>query len=182
DEFPLDEKEFERMLVLLKGAGFNTVHCVYKDWRHELFKKHKMKMMVDVLAWKAPSETDIRRSDAQRARIKANCIKSRGSDGIWGYNLWNERLDWFGDFKKLDLYIRILRTWDPTHPVWVGTYTYYHAERFESSPGVNAWYDYHWSRGMHWHFKMLHYYRGVSKKRSGTMGKWRKDAGYRYPG
>ena len=35
DEFPLDPKEFERMLVLLKSAGFNTVHCVYKDWRHE---------------------------------------------------------------------------------------------------------------------------------------------------
>ena len=178
DEFPLDPKEFERMLVLLKSAGFNTVHCVYKDWRHELFRKHQMKMMVDVLAWKAPSKTDIRRNEEQRALVKANCLKARGSDAIWGYNLWNERLDWAGDLKQFDLLLRMLRTWDPTHPVWVGTYTYYHAESYPTSPGVHGYYDYHWQRGHHWHFNMLNYYRGLVKKRRGRMGRWMGLDGY----
>jgi len=172
DEFPLEPEEFERMLVLLKGAGFNTVHCVYKDWRHELCKKHKMKMMVDVLAWKPPSETDIRRNEEQRARVKKNCIASRGSDAIWGYNLWNERLDWCGDFKKLDLYVRMLRTWDPTHPVWVGTYRYLYCEHFPTHPGVHGYYDYHWQRGMAWHLKMLNFYKGIAEKRRSTIGRW----------
>lgn len=172
DEFPRDPKEFERMLVLLKGAGYNTVHCTYTDWRHELFKKHKMKMMIDVLAWKPPVEADIRRNDAQRAKVKAYCEKARDSDAIWGYNLWNERLDWCGDFKKLDLQLRMLRTWDPTHPVWVGTYTYYFAESYPTNPGVHGYYDYHWQRGHHWHFHMLSYYRTLSAKHHGTMGRW----------
>jgi hypothetical protein len=178
DEFPLDPKEFERMLVLLKGAGFNTVHCVYKDWRHELFKKHKMKMMVDVLAWKEPSKTDIRRNEEQRAVVKATCLEARGSEAIWGYNLWNERLDWVGDFKQFDLLLRMLRTWDPTHPVWVGTYTYYHAESYPTNPGVLGYYDYHWQRGHHWHFNMLNYYRGLAKKRQSRMGRWMGLDGY----
>ena len=172
DEFPRDPKEFERMLVLLKSAGYNTVHCTYTDWRHELFKKHKMKMMIDVLAWKPPVEADIRRNDAQRAKVKAYCEKARDSDAIWGYNLWNERLDWCGDFKKLDLHLRMLRTWDPTHPVWVGTYTYYFAESYPTNPGVHGYYDYHWQRGHHWHFHMLSYYRTLAAKRHGTMGRW----------
>ena len=47
-------------------------------------------------------QTDIRRDDTQRARVKAICQKVKDSDAIWGYNLWNERLDWCGDFEKLD--------------------------------------------------------------------------------
>ena len=172
DEFPLEPEEFERMLVLLKGAGFNTVHCVYKDWRHELFKKHKMKMMVDVLAWKPPSETDIRRNEEQQARVKQNCIASRGSEAIWGYNLWNERLDWCGGFENLDLWLRMLRTWDPTHPVWVGTYRYLYCEHFPTHPGVHGYYDYHWARGMGWHFKNLSFYRGIVEKRRSVIGRW----------
>lgn len=172
DEFPRDEKEFERMLVLLKGAGFNTVYCPYTDWRHKLFKKHGMKMMIDVLAWKPPVETDIRRNEEQRKRVEEICKKCKGSDAIWGYNLWNERLDWFGDFKKLDLYLRMLRTWDPTHPVWVGTYRYLYCEHFPTFPGVHAYYDYHWKRGMAWNFHQLNFYRGICKKRKSSMGRW----------
>jgi len=171
DEFPREPEEFDRMLGLLKGAGFNTVHCPYTDWRHELFKKHEMKMMVDVLAWKPPVEADIRDPD-QRPKVKQMCSKVKGSDAIWGYNLWNERLDWCGNFEFLDAWIRMLRTWDPTHPVWVGTYRYLYSEHFPTSPGVHAWYDYHWARGMGWNLKMLNFYRGIAAKRKGTMGKW----------
>ena len=63
--------EFERMLELLKSGGFNVVYCPYTDWRHELFKKHDMKMMVDVLIWKGPVQTDIRKlAQRESARIK----------------------------------------------------------------------------------------------------------------
>jgi hypothetical protein len=171
DEFPREPAEFERMLRLLKDAGFNTVHCPYTDRRHALFKKHGMRMMVDVLAWKPPVEADIR-DPQQRPRVRAICEKVRDSDAVWGYNLWNERLDWCGGFKLLDAWIRMLRTWDPTHPVWVGTYRHYHAEAYPTAPGVHGWYDYHWARGMGWNFKMLGYYRGVAKRRGGTPGKW----------
>ena len=171
DEFPREPEEFDRMLGLLKSAGFNTVHCPYTDWRHELFKKHKMKMMVDVLAWKPPVEADIR-DPAQRPKVKQMCLAVKGSDAIWGYNLWNERLDWCGSFEHLDGWIRMLRTWDPTHPVWVGTYRYLYCEHYPSYPGVHAWYDYHWSRGMGWNLKMLNFYRDIAAKRNGSMGKW----------
>jgi hypothetical protein len=171
DEFPREPEEFDRMLGLLKSAGFNTVHCPYTPWRHELFKKHKMRMMVDVLAWKPPVEADIR-DPAQREKVKQMCLELRGSDAIWGYNLWNERLDWCGSFEFLDAWIRMLRTWDPTHPVWVGTYRYLYCEHFPTNPGVHGWYDYHWARGMGWNFKLLDFYRGIAEKHHGSMGKW----------
>ena len=171
DEFPREVEEFDRMLGLLKSAGFNTVHCPYTEWRHELFKKHKMKMMVDVLAWKPPVEADIR-DPAQRPKVKEMCLAVKGSDAIWGYNLWNERLDWCGSFEHLDGWIRMLRTWDPTHPVWVGTYRYLYCEHYPSYPGVHAWYDYHWARGFAWNLKMLNFYRDIAAKRNGSMGKW----------
>lgn len=172
DEYPHDRAEFERMLKLFKGAGFNVVYCPYTDWRHDLFKKHGLRMMVDVLIWKGPVQTDIRRDDLQRARVKAICQKVKGSDAIWGYNLWNERLDWCGDFKKLDLQLRMLRTWDPTHPVWIGTYRYLYCEHYPTPTGVMAWYDYHWDRGFDWNLHQLRFYQGVTQKRGATMGKW----------
>ena len=171
DEFPREPEEFDRMLGLLKGAGYNTVHCPYEAWRVPLFEKHGMRMMVDVLAWKPPIEADIRRP-SQRPKVKAMCLKLRGSDAIWGYNLWNERLDWCGGFTLLDGWVRMLRTWDPTHPVWVGTYRYLYCEHFPTHAGVCAWYDYHWARGFPWNLHQLNFYRKIAAKRRSAMGKW----------
>ncbi|MHC4506905.1 MAG: hypothetical protein ACYTFI_26765 [Planctomycetota bacterium] len=171
DEFPREPEEFDRMLGLLKNAGFNTVHCPYEEWRVPLFKKHGMKMMVDVLAWKPPIEADIRRP-SQRPKVKAMCLAVRDSDAVWGYNLWNERLDWCGNFEFLDGWVRMLRTWDPTHPVWVGTYRYLYCEHFPTHQGVCAWYDYHWARGFPWNLHQLNFYRKIAKKRRSVMGKW----------
>ncbi len=178
DEFPREPEEFDRMLGLLKSAGYNTVHCPPADWRPALFKKHGMKMMVDVLAWKEPIEADIRRNDEQRARLKKFVMANRDSDAIWGYNLWNERLDWVGDFKQLDLNLRILRTWDPKRPVWVGTYRYLYSEHYPTHPGVVAYYDYHWTRGLPWHFAMLNFYKDLAAKRQSAIGRWMAMDGY----
>jgi hypothetical protein len=171
DEFPRDEKEFDRMLGLLKSAGYNTVHCPYEPWRIPLFKKHGMKIMIDVLAWKPPIEADIRRP-SQRPKVKAMCLKIKDSDAVWGYNLWNERLDWCGNFKFLDAWVRMIRTWDPNHPIWVGTYRYLYCEHFPTHQGVCAWYDYHWSRGFAWNLHQLNFYRKIAAKRRSVMGKW----------
>jgi len=171
DEFPREPEEFDRMLRLLKSAGYNTVHCPYEEWRVPLFKKHGMKMMIDVLAWKPPIEADIRRP-RQRHKVKAMCLKIKGSDAVWGYNLWNERLDWCGNFKHLDGWVRMLRTWDGTHPIWVGTYRYLYCEHFPTHQGVCAWYDYHWARGFGWNLSMLKFYRKIAAKRRSVMGKW----------
>ncbi len=171
DEFPRDEKEFDRMLGLLKSAGYNTVHCPYEPWRIPLFKKHGMKIMIDILAWKPPIEADIRRP-SQRPGVKAMCLKIKDSDAVWGYNLWNERLDWCGNFKFLDGWVRMIRTWDPNHPIWVSTYRYLYCEYFPTHQGVCAWYDYHWSRGFAWSLHMLNFYRKIAAKRRSVMGKW----------
>ncbi|WP_437186852.1 hypothetical protein SH668x_000217 [Planctomicrobium sp. SH668] len=171
DEYPQDPAEFERMLTLLKSAGFNTVYCPFTEWRHELFKKHGMKMMIDVLIWKGPVQNDIRKED-QRVRLEEICKQVKGSDAVWGYNLWNERLDFMGPASGVDTYISLIRSWDDTHPIWVGTYRNYFADSYKFKPGMNSWYDYHWERGLHWNFSNLKYYRDLSMKRESAMGRW----------
>lgn len=174
DHWPKDPAKFEDVVGKLKGAGFNTIHCVYHDWRVPICRKHGVKMMIDVLAWKDDAKTDIRRNAEQRANVKAICEKVRGESAVWGYNLWNERLDFFGrpDGRDLNTYLAMLQEWDPTHPVWVGTYRNYHPQAIAGNPGVFAYYDYHWRRGMHWHFALLDWYQPLLKQRNGYLGRW----------
>ena len=124
DHFSNDPKVFENLLSNMRKSGFNTIHCVFRDWRVELCRKHNVKMMIDVLAWKEGGGTDIRKPD-QRDVVKKICAKVRGDDAVWGYNLWNEKLPDFGnpDGLNIDAYITMLKEWDPTHPVWMGTRT-----------------------------------------------------------
>jgi len=171
DEYPRDPEEFDRMLGLLKGAGYNTVYCPYTEWRVPLFKKHGMKMMVDVLAWKPPVEADVRDPE-QRPKVKAMCEALRGNDAIWGYNVWNETLYWCTSLEWMNAWVRMLRTWDPTHPVWVGTHNNSNPQEIKTEPGVRAWYDYHWARGLGANFAMLKYYRGLTSNHLSAMGKW----------
>jgi len=95
DHMPKTEAGFEDLLKKLKDAGYNTIHCVYRDWRIPLCRKHGVKMMIDVLAWKEDARTDIRKAD-QQATVKAICEKVRNEPAVWGYNLWNEKLAFFG--------------------------------------------------------------------------------------
>lgn len=173
-KFPTDPDAFENLLVNMKKAGFNTIYCVYKDWRLPLCEKHGVKMMIDVLAWHEGAETDIRRNEKQRAAVKAICQKVRGNDAVWGYNIWNEKLSFFGypDEKSIDDYILMLKEWDPTHPVWMGTYQVIYANAPKSKPGVHGYYDYHWQRGFHWHFAALQWYRGYVPSQDGVFGRW----------
>jgi len=105
--------------------------------------------------------------DRGQAAVKALCEKVRGSKGVWGYNLWNEKLAFFGrpEGKDINHYLGLLREWDPTHPVWVGTYRNHYPQHIAGNPGVFGYYDYHWRRGMHWHFALLSWYQGLLTER-----------------
>jgi len=173
DHFPKDEAEFEKLLVNLKGAGYNTIHCVYSDSHLELCRKHGMKMMIDVLAWHEGAESDIRRP-AQQARVRDICKKVQGDDAVWGYNLWNERLDKFspGGVNACNRLLYLLRKWDPTHPVWVGTYMTFLKGSLTTNPGCYGYYDYPWQRGMKKHFMYLKGWQRHVEKEDAYLGRW----------
>lgn len=181
DHYPTDPKVFENLLVNMKKAGFNGIHCIYKDWRLELCRKHGVKMMIDVLAWKEGGLTDIRKPE-QRETVKKICEKVRGDDAVWGYNLWNETLSFFGypDGKNIDQYIAMLREWDPTHPVWVGTRTVSAANAFKGKPGIHGYYDYPWHRGFNYHFADLQWYYRHVPTQDGYIGRWEQGSNYNW--
>ncbi len=181
DHYSTDPAEFENMLVNMKRSGFNTIHCNYLDWRLELCRKHGVKMMIDVLAWKPGAETDIRRP-AQRDKVKAFCEKLRNDDAVWGYNLWNETLAYFGnpDGKSIDDYVAMLKEWDPTHPVWIGTRTVSNANAPKSRPGIHGYYDYPWQRGIMWHFADLRWYFNYVPSQDGYIGRWEEGSNYNW--
>lgn len=179
DRYPLDPAVFENLLVNMKKAGFNCIHCPYRDWRLDLCRKHGILMMLDVLAWKENVDTDIRRSP-QREKLESIVKTLRGNDAVWGYNLWNEKLDWFGypDGRSIDDYITLLKEWDPTHPVWMGTYRVNYANAPKAKPGVHGYYDYPWERGFNYHFADLNWYRNYVPSQDGVFGSWQLGSDY----
>jgi hypothetical protein len=181
DHFSSDPKVFENLLINMRKSGFNTIHCVYQDWRVELCRKHNVKMMIDVLAWKEGGGTDIRKPE-QRDMVKKFCEKVRGDDAIWGYNLWNETLTFFGnpDGKNVDAYIAMLKEWDPTHPVWLGTRTVSYANAPRQKPGVHGYYDYPWQRGFNYHFADLQWYYKYVPSQDGYIGRWEQGSNYNW--
>ncbi|MBY0232896.1 MAG: hypothetical protein K2W96_26740 [Gemmataceae bacterium] len=179
DRMPTDPKAFGNLLANMKKAGFNAIHCVHRKWRADLCRKHGVRMMVDVLAWKDGVRADIRRPE-QRAFVKNLVARCRGDDAVWGYNLWNEALPHFGrpDGRGIDDYVRMLRQWDPTHPVWMGTRTVSYADAPKSKPGVHGYYDYAWQRGFHWHFADLAWYHRHVPTQDGWIGRWEQGSDY----
>ncbi len=168
-----DPKIFEKLLVNAKKAGYNTIYCVYRDWRVELCRKHKMRMMIDILAHHDDAKTDVRRKE-QRETVKKICEKVKGDKAVWGYNLWNERLDKFapGGIDAMHENLALLRKWDPTHPVWVGTYLGYFLDRVQGTAGTLAYYDYHWSRGLGLHYNTITHLHKLCQTRADNWGRW----------
>ena len=177
--FPTNAVLFEELLVNMTNGGYNAILCVYTDERLELCRKHKVKMMIDVLAWKEGAETDVRRAP-QQLTIREICEKVRGDDAVWGYNLWNERLDRYGpgNIGSMNGLILVMHKWDPTHPIWVGTYLNYFAGLVRYNPGCPAYYDYHWERGQQWHFGLLPGWMDLAEKQDGYFGRWMRNHEY----
>ncbi|KPK41761.1 MAG: hypothetical protein AMK72_14940 [Planctomycetes bacterium SM23_25] len=147
DEMPKDDARFDALLARIKAAGFNTIHCTYTGNRLALCRKHGVKMMVDLLA------ADTGHHVYKTVEIaKALCESLRGNPDLWGYNIWNDEFGKTGLGRLRDL--ANVRTWDPTHPAYCGTYRT-HGMGHLTSADVFGYYDFHWRRGPEAHFPHL---------------------------
>ena len=168
DHMPKDDARFEALLTKLKEAGFNTIHCVYTDRRLELCKKHGLQVMVDLLA---PEHHVYKTVEATQAL----CEKLRGRPGVWGYAIWHDSIGKTYDGRRRD--INNVRTWDPTHPAFCGTYRTYGMSHVTNAD-VMGYYDYHWKRGREQHFPHLLTYGKWAAERNAIFYRWvETDAG-----
>jgi hypothetical protein len=162
DTMPKDDARFDELLRKIKDAGFNVVHCTYTDKRLESCRKHGVKMMVDFLA----DEHHVYKSADQ---AKALAQRLRGSPDVWGYNIWNESFGKTGPGRQRD--ILAVRSWDPTHPAYCGTYRTY-GLRHLACADVMGYYDYHWKRGPHYHFPHLLTYCKAAHDNNSIVYRW----------
>ena len=164
DKMPKDDARFAALLAKIKAAGFNTVHCVYTEQRLALCRKHGVKMMADLLAADAGHHVYKTVETA-----KALCQRLRGNPDLWGYNIWNDNFGKTGPGRLRDL--RNVRTWDPTHPAYCGTYRT-HGMRHLVTADVFGYYDFHWKRGPEAHFPHLMAYRAWARERDAWFYRW----------
>ncbi|MBI3821899.1 MAG: hypothetical protein HY289_04370 [Planctomycetes bacterium] len=162
DKMPAEDERFEDLLKRIKDAGFNVIHCPHADKRLALCKKHGVKMMVDLLienhhVYKNPKGAE------------ALCAKLRDNADVWGYNIWNDPFGKSVEGRLRD--IRNVRTWDPTHPAFCGTYRTVGMKGL-SNPDVFGYYDFHWKRGTAQHFPHLLAYSAWAKERDAVFYTW----------
>jgi hypothetical protein len=162
DKMPKDDASFEDLLKKIKAADFNVIHCPYTDKRLELCKKHGIKMMVDLLF----AEHHIYQNPE---KAKALCEKLKGNPDVWGYNIWNDNFGKTVEGRKRD--INNVRTWDPTHPAFSGTYRA-NGMNGLTNPDIFGYYDFHWKRGTKYHFPHMLAYSNWAKERDAWFYTW----------
>lgn len=162
DTMPKEDARFEELLGKIKAAGFNTIHCTYTAGRLALCKKHGVKMMIDLLA----AEHHVYKN---LDGAKALCAKLRGNPDVWGYNIYNDNFGKRGAGRKRD--VNSVRTWDPTHPAYCGTYRT-HGMRHLTNADVFGYYDFHWKRGPHYNFPHLLRYSAWARERKAVFYRW----------
>lgn len=139
DHFPTDATQFERVVIGVKNANFNTILCKYEDWRAEICKKHSIRIMVDLLAGDHHVYKNIE-------GCKTLCEKLRGNDTVLGYHLWSDRVGSRVVGRVRDS--NNVHRWDPTHLTYVGTYKV-DGNAFLTGVDVHGYYDEHAQRGGH---------------------------------
>ncbi len=141
DHLPTEREPFEKLVKAVKGAHFNVILCQYEPWRGEICKKHGVQIFVDLLTpkhhvYKAPD-------DARKL-----CQSLKGDEVVYGYHIWSDNItDATVAGRTRD--VANVHTWDPTHPVYVGTTNMNRVNRVEGMD-VFGYYDFHWKRGGHW--------------------------------
>lgn len=152
DRLPQDDASFEKLVIALKEARFNTILGKHTDAREAICKKHGLKIMVDLLV----SEHHIYKSPEEAKKL---CTQLQKSDSIYAYHLWSDNIAGTADGRNRD--IANVHQWDPRHPTYVGTYN---ARGLESlkDPDIIGYYDFHWKRGGH--FRHLTRTHEVAKK------------------
>jgi hypothetical protein len=139
DALPKDPENFEKALLAIKDANYNTVMCLAEPWRVELCKKHGMKILVDTQAtghhvYKEPD------------KAKEVFATFKGNDTIFGYSLWHDTgLPAAGRDRDAALIHEV----DPTHPTYVGSYRLSGIGALTNQDMI-GYYDFHWRRGYHW--------------------------------
>lgn len=174
DDYPKTVEKFEQLLISMTNSGYNTLYAPYKEWRAPLMRKHGVKMMIDILAWGDDAQCDIRDPRMwQRPRVKEICERVRNDRAVWGYNMFNDPIhDYFKAGGDMNAHISYLKLWDGTHPMWVGTKYTHSLGWIGGSPGVIAWYDYHWQRGFAFHYNHCRALAFMNEERDCYMGRW----------
>jgi len=162
DEMPAEKDRFEALLKKIKDGGFNTIHCTYSDDRIALCKKHGIKMMVHLLA----AEHHVYKSPE---KARAVCEKLKGNPDVWGYNIWNDGFNKTGEGRRRD--VNTVRQWDPTHPAFSGTYRVDGMSHLANADAF-GYYDFHWKRGIGYHFPHLLSYSKWANERDAWFYTW----------
>ncbi len=162
DKMPKEDAKFEELLKKIKDANFNVIHCPHTDKRVELCKKHGVKMMVDLLY----GEHHVYKNTE---KAEALCKKLQNNPDIWGYNIWNDGFGKTVEGRKRD--INNVRTWDPTHPAYCGTYRVIGMSKL-SNPDIFGYYDFHWKRGPGMHFPHMLAYSNWARERDAWFYTW----------
>jgi len=115
-----------------------------------------------------------RKSVLIASNVKYICGKVRGSKGVWGYGLY---YDAGTNGSYLNHAIEKLRTWDPTHVSFVGSYRHGGLETVTINPGCYGWYDFHWQRGLLWHYLDMMVVHDICKRRGAIMANYPQYSG-----
>jgi len=162
DKMPKEDERFEDLLKKIKAADFNVIHCPYTEKRLELCKKVGIKMMVDLLF----DEHHVYKNPENAKKL---CEKLKNNPDVWGYNIWNDGFGKTVEGRKRD--INNVRTWDPTHPAFCGTYRVIGMSKL-SNPDIFGYYDFHWKRGTGLHFPHTLAYSNWAKERDAWFYTW----------
>jgi hypothetical protein len=163
DTLPADDASFEKLLEVVRAAGYDTVLTTYTPTRLEIVRKLGLRMMVDLLAveqhhvYKSPD------------KARAICEKLRGDPAVWGYDIWNDPVRKTGPGRRRD--INTVRTWDPTHPAYSGTYRT-EGMRHLTNADILGYYDFHWARGLEQHFGHLIAFGTWARERDARFYAW----------
>ena len=160
DHLPGDPVDFEKLILACKEAHYNVVLCKYTGRRAEICRKHGIKMMVDLLVGDHHVYKNL---DA----AKALCESLRGSDVVYAYHLWSDRVG--GTLAGRNRDINNVHQWDPNHAAYVGDY-HVRAIGALENPDIIGYYDFHWKR--QGHFRHLHRAWAAAQKTNASFLKY----------
>jgi hypothetical protein len=140
DRLPQDPPSFEKLVVAIKRAHFNTILCRHEPWRASICAKHDVEIFADLLV---PEHHVYKNVDGARAL----CERLRKSDVVYAYHLWSDNIGNTYPGRSRD--VKNVQAWDPTHAAYVGTYGMSRINRVKGLV-LFGYYDFHWKRGGHW--------------------------------
>ena len=167
DDMPADDAAYERLLQMAKATGHNVIHTQFTEAKRELCRAYGIKMMIQFL--------DEEHHHVYKSPDKAEAVARlcEGDPIVWGYNIWNDRIarrpDQFRAGRRRD--IRTVRTWDPSHPAYVGEYRM-ESMRHIPNGDCPGYYDFHWSRGIGYHFGHLSGFRSLARENNSIFYTW----------